>query len=101
MTDAAENTAGKKGLLAGIGLALAGLAHFVKPDLFKGAITRDGVPGRHRQAPQGQRIDRDGARRRPDRAADPQARDRRRDRLRPVPGRQRRPQPLAGDLWLY
>ena len=36
MTDAAENTAGKKGLLAGIGLALAGLAHFVKPDLFKG-----------------------------------------------------------------
>ena len=36
MTDAAENTAGKKGLLAGIGLALAGLAHFVKPDLFRG-----------------------------------------------------------------
>ena len=36
MTDAAENTAGKKGLLAGIGLALAGLAHFIKPDLFRG-----------------------------------------------------------------
>ena len=35
MTDAAENTAGKKGLLAGIGLTLAGLAHFVKPELFQ------------------------------------------------------------------
>ena len=43
MTDAAENTAGKKGLLAGIGLALAGLAHFVKPDLFKG-ITATAFP---------------------------------------------------------
>jgi uncharacterized membrane protein len=39
VTDAAENTAGKKGLLAGIGLALAGLAHFVKPDLFRGIVT--------------------------------------------------------------
>jgi len=35
VTDAAENTAGKKGLLAGIGLTLAGLAHFVKPELFQ------------------------------------------------------------------
>lgn len=43
MTDAAENTAGKKGLLAGLGLALAGLAHFVKPDLFKG-ITATAFP---------------------------------------------------------
>lgn len=36
MTDTAENTAGTKGLLAGIGLALVGLAHFIKPDLFRG-----------------------------------------------------------------
>lgn len=43
MTDAAENTAGKKGLLAGIGFALTGLAHFVKPDLFKG-ITATAFP---------------------------------------------------------
>jgi len=43
VTDAAENTAGKKGLLAGIGLALAGLAHFVKPELFQ-SITATAFP---------------------------------------------------------
>ncbi|MHA7666162.1 hypothetical protein [Mycolicibacterium sp. HS_4_1] len=43
MTDAAGNTAGKKGLLVGLGLALTGLAHFVKPDLFKG-ITATAFP---------------------------------------------------------
>ncbi|MUL76597.1 hypothetical protein [Mycolicibacterium sp. CBMA 226] len=43
MTDAAENTDGKKGLLAGIGLTLAGLAHFIKPDLFTG-ITATAFP---------------------------------------------------------
>ncbi|CAM5664738.1 hypothetical protein MAUB1S_04944 [Mycolicibacterium aubagnense] len=43
MTDAAGHTAGKKGLLAGIGFALTGLAHFVKPDLFKG-ITATAFP---------------------------------------------------------
>lgn len=43
MTDAAENTAGKKSLLTGILLALAGVAHFVKPDLFKG-ITATAFP---------------------------------------------------------
>ncbi len=43
MTNAAENAPGKKSLLTGILLALAGLAHFVKPGLFKG-ITATAFP---------------------------------------------------------
>lgn len=43
MTDAAETTPGKKGLLTGILLALAGVAHFVKPELFT-SITATAFP---------------------------------------------------------
>lgn len=43
MTNAAESAPGKKSLLAGIGLALAGLAHFVKPELFQ-SITATAFP---------------------------------------------------------
>ena len=46
MTDAFEDASektGKKGLLTGIAFALAGIAHFIKPDLFKG-ITATAFP---------------------------------------------------------
>jgi uncharacterized membrane protein len=43
VTNAAESAPGKKGLLAGIGFVLAGLAHFVKPELFQ-SITATAFP---------------------------------------------------------
>ena len=43
LTARSDRPLDRAALLAGIGLALAGLAHFVKPDLFKG-ITATAFP---------------------------------------------------------